>query len=159
MDSSLSDINFELSPETFDDMLEAVFRGEWKRWVSDTASPSNKDGNAYTNGYFATKCANGNHGKKLIYDGLGEGDDEGLVQVANNGTGFIIHELNSETNDVKYSLLRKFGGQSGEDLWQEFTHVALNTMQLSVEINSIITGSFGYYYAKAGWFWGFKTTV
>lgn len=141
--SSSGDINFEFSPETFDDMLEAVFRGNWKRWTSDTDSPSNKDGNAYQTGYFATKCATGNAGKKLIYDGTGTDDEQGLVHVKDNGTGFIIHELNSETNDVKYSLLRKMGGQEGEDLWQEFAHVALNTMQLSVEINSIVTGSFG----------------
>ena len=141
--SSSGDINFELSPETFDDMLEAVFRGNWKRWKSDTSSPSNKSGNAYKKGFFATKCATGNAGKKLIYDGEGSGDEQGLAHVKGNGKGFIVHELNSETNDVKYSLLRKMGGQKDEDLWQEFSHVALNTMQLSVEINSIITGSFG----------------
>lgn len=141
--SSSGDINFEFSPETFDDMLEAVFRGKWKRWKSDTDSPSNKDGNAYLDGYFATKCASEKSGRKLIYDGTGTGDDEGLVHVANNGQGFIVHELNSETNDVKYSLLRKYGGAENEDLWQEFCHCALNTFQLSVEINSIITGSFG----------------
>lgn len=141
--SSSGDINFELSPETFDDELEAVFRGEWKRWRSDTLSPSNKDNNQYQEGYFATKCATSGTGRKLIYDGTGTGDSEGLVHVANNGQGFVIHELNSETNDVKYSFLRKYGGQSGEDLWQEFSHCALNTMQLSVEINSIVTGSFG----------------
>lgn len=141
--SSSGDINFELSPETFDDELEAVFRGKWKRWRSDTLSPSNKDKNQYQDGFFATKCATSGSGRKLIYDGTGSGDSEGLVHVANNGQGFVIHELNSETNDIKYSFLRKYGGQSGEDLWQEFSHCALNTMQLSVEINSIVTGSFG----------------
>lgn len=141
--SSSGDINFELSPETFDDELEAVFRGKWKRWRSDTLSPSNKDKNQFQDGFFATKCATSGSGRKLIYDGIGSGDSEGLVHVANNGQGFIIHELNSETNDIKYSFLRKYGGQTGEDLWQEFSHCALNTMQLSVEINSIVTGSFG----------------
>lgn len=141
--SSSGDINFEFSPETFDDMLEAVFRGKWKRWESDSNSPSNKAGNAYQAGYFATKCATTAGGRKLIYDGVGTGDDEGLVHVKGNGTGFVVHELNSETNDVKYSMLRKYGGQENEDLWQEFCHVSLNTMQLSVEINSIVTGSFG----------------
>mgnify|MGYP004546275049 CR=1 FL=1 len=141
--SSSGDINFELSPETFDDELEAVFRGKWKRWRSDTLSPSNKDKNQYQDGFFATKCATSGSGRKLIYDGTGSEDSEGLVHVANNGQGFVIHELNSETNDIKYSFLRKYGGQTGEDLWQEFSHCALNTMQLSVEINSIVTGSFG----------------
>ena len=141
--SSSGDINFEFSSETFDDMMEAVFRGKWKRWESDTTSPSNKKKNSYDAGFFATKCAEGAGGKKLIYDGTGSGDSIGLIHTANNGQGFIVHELNSETEDIKYSLLRKYGGQTGEDLWQEFTHCALNTMQLSVEINSIVTGSFG----------------
>ena len=150
--SSSGDINFEFSSETFDDMMEAAFRGKWKRWISDSKvwngtayadSPSNKNGNAYLDGYFATKCASTAGGKKLIFDGVGSGDSQGLIECANNGQGFIIHELNSETEDIKYSLLRKYGGQTGEDLWQEFTHCALNTMNLSVEINSIITGSFG----------------
>lgn len=150
--SSSGDINFEFSSETFDDMMEAAFRGKWKRWISDSKvwngtayadSPSNKNGNAYLDGYFATKCATSAGGKKLIFDGSGSGDSQGLIECANNGQGFIIHELNSETEDIKYSLLRKYGGQTGEDLWQEFTHCALNTMNLSVEINSIITGSFG----------------
>ena len=141
--SSSGDINFEFSSETFDDMMEAAFRGKWKRWVSDTNSPSNKKGNAYADGYFATKCASAASGKKLIYDGTGTGDNAGLIECANLGQGFIVHELNSETEDIKYSLLRKYGGQTGEDLWQEFTHCAINTMSLSVEINSIITGSFG----------------
>ena len=150
--SSSGDINFEFSSETFDDMMEAAFRGKWKRWVSDSKvwngtkyadSPSNKKGNAYSDGYFATKCATSAGGKKLIFDGSGSGDSQGLIECAKNGQGFIIHELNSETEDIKYSLLRKYGGQTGEDLWQEFTHCALNTMSLSVEINSIITGSFG----------------
>lgn len=141
--SSSGDINFEFSSETFDDMMEAAFRGKWKRWISDTNSPSNKKGNAYADGYFATKCASAASGKKLIYDGTGTGDNAGLVECANLGQGFIVHELNSETEDIKYSLLRKYGGQTGEDLWQEFTHCAINTMSLSVEINSIITGSFG----------------
>ena len=141
--SSSGDINFVFSSETFDDMMEAAFRGKWTRWESDTNSPSNKKKNAYAPGFFATQCATSAGGKKLIYDGTGSGDSEGLVHVANNGTGFIVHELNSQTEDIKYSLLRKYGGQTGEDLWQEFTHCAINTMNLSVEINSIITGSFG----------------
>ena len=142
--SSSGDINFEFSAVTFDDMMEAAFRGKWKRWKSDTTSDSNKQKNAYAPGYFATKCASDASGKKLIYDATGTGDDEGLIHVdGNNKAGFIIHELNSGTEDIKYSLLRKYGGQTGEDLWQEFTHCAINTMQLSVEINSIITGSFG----------------
>ena len=141
--SSSGDINFEFSAETFDDLLEAALRGKWTRWVSDTESVSNKDGKTFTNGYFDTKCAEGTGGKKLIYDGTGTGDGEGLVEVANNGAGFVIHELNCGSDAIEYSLLRKYGGPEGEDLWQEFSHCAINTFNLSVEIDSIITGSFG----------------
>lgn len=145
--SSSGDINFEFSAETFDDMMEAAFRGKWQRWKSDsksyngteyTYSPSNKSKNFYADGYFATKCADSAAGKKLI------GNDAASLIRVSNASDFVIHELNSQTEDVKYSLLRKYGGQTGEDLWQEFTHMAVNTMQLSVEINSIITGSFGF---------------
>lgn len=141
--SSSGDINFEFSAETFDDLLEAALRGNWTRWASDTDSPSNKDDKTFTAGYFDTKCAVGTGGKKLIDDGTGSGDSKGLVEVAGNGAGFVVHELNCGTNAVEYSLLRKFGGQTGEDLWQEFAHCAINTLNLSVEIDSIITGSFG----------------
>lgn len=136
--SSSGDLSFEFSSETFDDMMEAAFRGTWKRWKSDTTSPSNKNGDTFAPGYFATKCATTAGGKKLIGT-----DAESLIRLA-NANSFVIHELNSETEDVKYSLIRKYGGQTGEDLWQEFQHMAVNTMQLNVEINSIITGSFGF---------------
>jgi len=136
--SSSGDINFEFSAETFDDMMEAAFRGKWKAWSSDTASPSNKTGDEYAAGEFATQC--GTDGKMQLLGDIGSG---ALIESANHSK-FKIHELNSETDDIKYSLLRKYGGQTGEDLWQEFTHMAVNNMQLSVEINSIITGSFGF---------------
>ena len=137
--SSSGDINFEFSAETFDDMMEAAFRGKWRPWTSDTDSPSNKEaGKTYNPGYFATKCATTDAGKLLIGNTA-----DALIRVS-NPSDFVVHELNSETDDIKYSLLRKYGGQTGEDLWQEFTHMAVNNMQLSVEINSIITGSFGF---------------
>ena len=137
--SSSGDINFEFSAETFDDMMEAAFRGKWRPWTSDEDSPSNKKGDDFAAGEFATKCGGASGKKKLLGD-IGSG---ALIESANYSK-FKIHELNSETDDIKYSLLRKYGGQTGEDLWQEFTHMAVNNMQLSVEINSIITGSFGF---------------
>lgn len=134
--SSSGDINWEFSAETFDDMIESVFRGKWTRWT--------KDPECSTTGYFKTKCGKTTGSKKLIYDSTGTGDDEGLVHVKdNNKDAFVVHELKCGTEDIKYSLMKKYGGVTGEDLWQEFCHCALNTMQLSVEINSIITGSFG----------------
>lgn len=138
--SSDGSLDIELSPETFDDQLEAVFRGKWTPWESDTNSISNKDGNAYQKGYFATKCGT-NGSRKLIDDGTGEGDAKGLISCAE---GCVVHELNPSDNDVKYSFLKKFGGAAGEDLYQEFAHMAVNSVSLDVAINEIITGSFEF---------------
>lgn len=137
-ESSDGSWEFEFSPETFDDNLEAVFRGKWKPWVSDTGSDSNKDKSSYATGYFATQCGESG-AKKLIDDGVGTGDAQGLIKCV---PGVVIHELNPGTEDIKYSVLKQFGGKTGENLYQEFEHVALNSMSLNVAINSIITGSF-----------------
>lgn len=145
--SSEGSLDIEFSPESFDDMLEAVFRGEWKSWVSDTASPSNKDNNAYADGYFSMVDQDGNRkARKLIYqttdDSASDYHKIGLIKCAKPDK-VVIHELNSETNDVKYSFLKKFGGATGEDLYQEYAHIAMNTLQLTVAVNAIVTGSFG----------------
>ena len=137
-ESSDGSLDFEFSPETFDDFLEAVFRGKWKPWKGDTHSESNKEKATYADGYFATQCGESG-ARKLIDDGAGSGDALGLIKCA---TGAIIHELNPGTEDIKYSVFKQFGGKTGENLYQEFAHVALNSMSLNVAINSIITGSF-----------------
>lgn len=130
----------EFSPETFDDYLEATFRGIWTLWNGDTNSDSNKQKNVYPDGYFATQCgASGS--KKLIDDGTGEGDAQGLVSCVD---GVVIHELNPGTEDIKYSYLKLFGGKTGENLYQEFEHMAINDMSLNVAINAIITGTFNF---------------
>lgn len=146
--SASGELNIEFSPESFDDLLAGVLRGKWLPWKNDTNSPSNKDKNAFTDGYFATKCAKGDHGKKLLFeagDPVGDDtkdDDVGLIKVKDPSV-MVVHELNCGTEDIKYSFLKKFGGTTGEDLFQEFTHVSMNTLSLSVEINAIVTGSFG----------------
>lgn len=137
-ESSDGSLDFEFSPETFDDFLEAVFRGKWKPWTGDTHSESNKEKATYADGYFATQCGESG-ARKLIDDGTGSGDALGLIKCA---TGAIIHELNPGTEDIKYSVFKQFGGKTGENLYQDFAHVALNAMSLNVAINSIITGSF-----------------
>ena len=146
--SASGDLNIEFSPESFDDLLAGVLRGKWLPWKNDTNSPSNKDKNAFADGYFATKCAKKDHGKKLLFeerdpvDDPTKDDDVGLIKVKDPSV-MVVHELNCGTEDIKYSFLKKFGGTTGEDLFQEFTHVSMNTLSLSVEINAIVTGSFG----------------
>ena len=141
--------DLELSPTTFDDLLEAALRGEWKRWESDTDSAINLDHNAYNPGFFLTRCVDPseseyNHEKnfgsrRLINDGA-IGHEDGMLKVP---AGCVVHELTCGTKDIKYSLLKKFGGVENEDLYQEFKHIAVNTLSLSVQIGAIVTGSFG----------------
>ena len=139
-ESSEGSQDVEFSPETFDDYLEAVFRGKWKLWTGDTDSPSNKDKVTYAPGYFATQCGK-NGAKKLIYDGVGSDDAEGIVKCV---PGVVVYELNPGTEDIKYSQLVKFGGVTGEDLYQEFQHRSINSVSLDVAINAIVTGSFDF---------------
>ena len=141
--------DLELSPTTFDDLLEAALRGEWTRWESDTNSAINLDHNAYNPGFFMTRCVDPaedtyNHEKnfgsrRLINDGV-MGHEDGMLKVP---AGVVVHELTCGTKDIKYSLLKKFGGVENEDLYQEFKHIAVNTLSLSVQIGAIVTGSFG----------------
>ena len=141
--------DLELSPTTFDDLLEAALRGKWRRWTSDTDSAINLDHDSFNNGFFLTRCTNPaeneyNHDKnfgsrRLINDGV-IGHEDGMLKVP---AGCVVHELTCGTQDIKYSLLKKFGGVDGEDLYQEFKHIAVNTLSLSVQIGAIVTGSFG----------------
>ena len=141
--------DLELSPTTFDDLLEAALRGEWTRWESDTNSAINLDHNAYNPGFFLTRCVDPNEdtynheknfgSRRLINDGA-SGHEDGMLKVP---AGCVVHELTCGTKDIKYSLLKKFGGVENEDLYQEFKHIAVNTLSLSVQIGAIVTGSFG----------------
>ena len=141
--------DLELSPTTFDDLLEAALRNNWKRWSSDTDSAINLDHTAFNPGFFLTRCVDPeekeyNHDKnfgarRLINDGI-VGHEDGMLKVP---AGCVVHELTCGSADIKYSLLKKFGGVDGEDLYQEFKHIAVNTLSLSVQIGAIVTGSFG----------------
>lgn len=136
-------VDVEFSPESFDDFFEAAFRGKWTPWVSDTDSISNKDKNAFADGYFDTKCSVTGKGRKLIKLATDDGSETGdAIPLIDCPDGCVVFELNPATEDIKYSLLRKYGGQTGEDLYQEFEHCAINEMSMNVEVNSIITGSF-----------------
>lgn len=146
--SAEGDLNIELSPLTYDDMFEAAFRNKWKRWSSDTNSESNKQDSTGTKkifapGYFATAC--GKKGSKALLRTSGDDnmddDSVGLILVPE---GCIVDEITCGTEDIKYSMLRKFGGTTDEDIYQEFNHMGVNTMSLNVPVGEIVTGSFGF---------------
>lgn len=141
--SSEGSLDFEFSPETYDDILEAALRNTWKPWTGDKDSATNLDKISYPVGEFATKIgdttgATVNPSKKLV----------GKLPIDNalvtTDQDVEIHELTCGTKDVKYSLLSQFGGEDDGDLFQEFQHLAVNTASLSVTPGQIVTGSFGF---------------
>lgn len=170
-------MEYELSPITFDDLMEAALRGEWTLWNGDLNSTNKALKEAikksqtlvFTNGDYcmATKCAGTidttkavGFGRKKMFRFFGDkvitdnGWDESMkkwdfTKDATHGlfeipAGSIIHELNTGTKDIKYMILRQFGGVEGEDLFQKFDHMAVSTISNDISIGSIITGSVGF---------------
>ncbi|UKI53203.1 MAG: phage tail tube protein [Treponema sp.] len=60
--SSEGSLDFEFSPETYDDVLEAALRSEWKPWKNDTNSDTNIDGDygVFQDGFFSMKSIDNN---------------------------------------------------------------------------------------------------
>lgn len=157
-ESSEGSLDFELSPETFDDNLAAIFKNEWKRWTSDTSSAINFDETVCGAGEFLTRAIVslgkdefGNWGalyntkeafepRLLLNDGA-SGHENGLIDVP---AGCIVHELTCGSNEISYDILRHLGGVEDEDLYQRYKHMAVNTLSLDVQIGAIVTGSFGF---------------
>lgn len=161
--SSEGSLDFELSPETYDDILEAALRGEWKEWVSDSKvrglddngewqmSGSNLDKLTYADGMFESRIKqNGDmleedketkHETKLLSNTTSL--DFSVIKVS-DVKKFEVHELTCGTQDIRYSVLKHYGGVKDDDLFQSFEHLAVNTMSLSVTPGQIITGSFGF---------------
>lgn len=161
--SSEGSLDFELSPETYDDILEAALRGEWKEWLSDSKvrglddngewqmSGSNLDKLTYADGMFESRIKqNGDmleedketkHETKLLSNTTSA--DFSVIKVS-DVKKFEVHELTCGTQDIRYSVLKHFGGVKDDDLFQSFEHLAVNTMSLSVTPGQIITGSFGF---------------
>ena len=166
--SAEGSLDFELSPITYDDFFEAALRGRWTLWKGDYDSTNKalkEDVRGSNLGFasgdycFATKCsytkdtAKGFGKKKLFnFDGdngyddasksfLIDSDVKGLFQIPK---GSIIHELNCGTDDIKYMVLRQFGGVEGEDLFQKFDHMAVSTISNDISVGQIITGSVGF---------------
>ena len=153
--SSEGNLEFEFSPETYDDFLEAAFRGEWTDWTSDTDSASNiaaagETKETFADGQFATQAgdpllANGEkHPKRYLIGNGNAPDGKPYLFQTTRASEFEIHELNPGTKDIKYDMLAQYGGVDGEDLFQDFEHLAVNTMELSVSPGEIVTGSFGF---------------
>lgn len=161
--SSEGSLDYELSPETYDDIFEAALRGEWKQWISDSKvkgftdgnnwvkSKTNLDGWTYTDGTFESKIrANGDMledlsaGKHetLLLSNITD-PDPSVVKVSDKNK-IEVHELTCGEQDIRYNVLKHFGGVKDDDLFQSFEHLAVNTVSLSVTPGQIITGSFGF---------------
>lgn len=161
--SSEGSLDYELSPETYDDILEAALRGEWKIWVSDSKvkglndadyvkSKTNLDGWTYDDGKFESKIRKngdmledlgaGQH-QTLLLSNITDTATDSVVKVADKDK-VEVHELTCGEQDIRYNVLKHFGGVKEDDLFQSFEHLAVNTVSLSVTPGQIITGSFGF---------------
>lgn len=167
--SSEGSLDFEFSPETYDDILEAAFRNKWKPWVSDTNSNTNLEKDTFSDGYISCKVGNikrANAQAKAKADGgtdaeveaagkefltaldkpqmklLGKKDGDDALIITDRD--MEVHELSCGNEDIRYAMFKKYGGVEGEDLWQEFQHLCVNTFSLSITPGQIVTGSFGF---------------
>lgn len=158
-ESTTGSLDVELSPTTFDDQIAAVFKNEWKSWTSDETSAINIDNESgIPDGFFLTRAYDteskdeyGNWGgdyeekgllkaRRLLNDGE-TGHEDGLITVPK---GSVVHELTCGTQDIKYDVLRKIGGTADEDLYQEYPHMAVDSMSLDIQLGAIVTGSFNF---------------
>lgn len=160
--SSEGSLDYELSPETYDDIFEAALRGEWKIWVSDSKvkglddaeyvkSKTNLDNFVYADGTFESKIRPngdmledlpaGKHETKLLSNIT---DDTFSVVKVSDVNKIEVHELTCGEHDIRYNVLKHFGGVKNDDLFQNFEHLAVNTVSLSVTPGQIITGSFSF---------------
>ena len=166
-------LDFELSPETYDDILEAALRGKWTKWISDTNSATNlkeagKSKVIFEDGTFLSKITDESAGKvvdaqrrlwatstelaaikaSILADHPAWKESEYFQDprypIIVSDSDLEVSELTCGTNDIKYSVLKHFGGVENDDLYQEFTHMAVSTMSLSVTPGQIVTGSFGF---------------
>lgn len=143
--SSEGSLDFELSPETYDDILEAALRDKFKPWESDTKSPSNLDGKTFDAGKIATKKMEGTEVKddsKLLLGGM---SSNAIIKVKDSDLdNYEIAELNCGTQDIRYDVVKQFGGVEGEDLYQDFEHLSVNSVDMSITPGQIVTGSFSF---------------
>ena len=153
--SSEGSLDIELSPETYDDIFEAALRNKWKAWTSDAKTAIKFDfTDTLKEDQFISNGTEKDGGLKAKYlvgwkkekDASEAGRKDAIIVFENKAERdtFDIDELTCGTEDIKYSALAQYGGITGEDLYQEFQHLAVNTMSLSVSPGQIVTGSFGF---------------
>lgn len=149
--SSEGSLDIELSPETYDDIFEAALRNKWKPWTSDDGSAIKFDfKGTLTEDQFISNGTEKDGGLKAKYLVGWKGGDKAredaivIFEDEQERNEFEIDELTCGTEDIKYSALAQYGGIKDEDLYQEFEHLAVNTMSLSVSPGQIVTGSFGF---------------
>ena len=171
--SSEGSLDYEFSPETYDDILEAALRGKWTKWESDTDSATNlkesgKSKVTFADGTFLSKITDETQGKVVdaqrrlwatsaqlatIKEAIkadhadwkeSEYFNDARYPIVVSDADLEVSELTCGTNDVKYAVTKHFGGVEGDDLYQVFRHMAVNTMSLSVTPGQIVTGSFGF---------------
>lgn len=165
--SSEGSLDFEFSPETYDDIMEATLRDRWTEWQGDSKSKTNLDNLACKPDYIFSMTGDqhtdiGERDKtkqrRLVgtsklckeitakYDGnVSEArKDPAYPLVVTDAEQVEVHELSCGTEDIRYSILKNFGGVKGDDLYQEFEHCAVNSVSMEVTPGQIVTGSFSF---------------
>lgn len=167
--SSEGSLDFEFSPETYDDICEATLRNEWTEWQGDGKSAINLDDISCAPDMFFTKCGDQkghsidardkNSTRRLVgtsdmckkvkndknYQSNEEAQkDPDYPLVVTDAKQIEVHELTCGSKDIRYSILKEFGGVEGDNLYQEFEHCAVDSVSLSVTPGQIVTGSFSF---------------
>ena len=156
--SSEGSVDIELSPDTYDDFFEAGFRNNWAGWTSD-------DGDKFVNPDEISCSAGQMITHEIVFQG---GEDvtgaekkfkainlltatedssgyakDGLLLV-NDPEQYSIDSLVIGTEGIKYSGIMQYGGITGEDLYQEFVNLMVNSFDISATPGQIVTGSFNF---------------
>lgn len=138
--SSDGSLDIELSPASYDDVFEAALRGSWESFTSDKDDQFiNKEGvTGINNGEFITKNSQGVYAARKLVGKKGSG-----ALIENDTCDFEISQLKVGTEAHKFGAIVSYDGPDGA-LYQDFQHLAVNTMSLSVSPGQIVTGSFGF---------------
>lgn len=166
--SSAGGLDFEFSPDTFDDQLEGVFRDKWIKWTHDGQKNGiakdyitplgyihvNGDDGTYNQWYDESEAGRRVTQVPLLYTGNEAGTKEepfGLIKVSEDKIGgraknplgkFIAHELHIGNTPVKYSALSRIPITDKTVRYQNYRHVEMGELNINVTVNAIVTGSF-----------------
>ena len=138
--SSDGSLDIELSPGSYDDVFEAALRGSWEPFVSDANDKFiNKEGvTGINDGEFITKNSDGVYAARKL---VGKKNSGALIE--SDACDFEVSQLKVGTEAHKFGAIVSYDGPDGA-LYQDFQHLAVNTMSLSVSPGQIVTGSFGF---------------